>query len=108
MGGAPGIKPTGTQGGGNEFDFEVEMWDDTVFTGGPTSTPTNATNSANNPPGPSTNPPAPSPNQDEDEDMWDLVDELQQAQAKRPDQNTVSPGAPPAPAEDDDWDDMYA
>jgi len=38
---APGAKSTGTQGAVDEFDFEVEMWDDTPFADGPTTKPTN-------------------------------------------------------------------
>lgn len=93
-------KSTGVQEGGDEFDFEVEMWDDTPFTNGPTSTPTN-------PPGPATKPSAPSLNQDDDQDMWDLVDELQ-ARAKRNGGDDLPPKGAPAPADDDDWDSMYA
>jgi len=104
--GAPGAKSTGSQGGGDEFDFEVEMWDDTPFVTGPTSTSTNTTNPTTGPPKPWTKPPAPSLNQDEDQDMWDIVDELQ-AQAK-PNEGTDPPGKPLTPADDDDWDDMYA
>jgi len=101
MDSAPGAKSTGTQGAVDEFDFEVEMWDDTPFADGPTTNPTNPTN----PPKPLTKPPTPSFGQHEDQDMWDLVDELQ-AQAKSS-ENTAPPKKPPAPV-DDDWDDMYA
>ena len=97
--GVPEAKSSGAQGAEDEFDFEVEMWDDTPFTDGPTSTsnPTNLPKTL-------TRPPAPSFNQGEDQDMWDLVDELQ-AKAK-PNENPL--GKPPAPVDDDDWDDMYA
>lgn len=103
MDSVPGAKSTGTQGVADEFDFEVEMWDDTPFTDGPTTNPTNSTT---NPPKPLTKPPTPSFGQHEDQDMWDLVDELQ-AQAKSS-ENTVPLEKPPAPVVDDDWDDMYA
>jgi hypothetical protein len=106
MDGAPGAKSNETRGSADGFDFEVEMWDDTPFTGGPTSTSTNPTNPTAGLPKPLTKPPAPSFNQDEDQDMWDLMDELE-THAK-PNENTVPPGKPPAPVDDDDWDDMYA
>lgn len=102
MDSVPGEKSTVMQGGGDEFDFEVEMWDDTPFTDGPASTSTNPAN----PPKPLTKPPAPSFNQDEDQDMWDIVDELQTRAKKN--ESTLPPGEPPAPADDDDWDAMYA
>lgn len=102
MDGVPGTTSTGTQGGVDEFDFEVEMWDDTPFTDGPTSTLTKPTNPGANP----QKPPTPPFNPDEDQDMWDLAYELQ-VQAK-PNENTAPPGIPPAPVDDDDWDDMYA
>lgn len=107
MGGAPGSKSAGMQGAGDEFDFEVEMWDDAPFTAGPTSISTNPTNSTTYPPKPPKQPPPPSFGQDEDQDMWDLVDEIQ-TRAGPPNENTVPPGGPPAPVDDDDWDDMYA
>ena len=103
MDGAPGEKSTGMQGAVDGFDFEVEMWDDTPFTDAPTTDPTNPTI---NPPKPLTKPPTQSFGQHEDQDMWDLVDELQ-AQAKSS-KNTIPLNKPPAPADDDDWDDMYA
>jgi len=106
MNSAPGTGSTGMQGAGDEFDFEVEMWDDIPFTDGPTSTSANPAGSTTNPPRHFTKPPAPPSNQDEDQDMWDLVDELQ-ARAK-PNENTFPPGKPPAPVDDDDWDSMYA
>ena len=106
MDSVPGAKSTGMQGAVDEFEFEVEMWDDTPFTDGPATTSTNPTNPTTNPPKPLTKPLAPSFSQDEDQDMWDLVDELQ-AQAKSS-ENTIPPGKPPAPVDDDDWDDMYA
>jgi hypothetical protein len=106
MGGVPGTKSTGAQGAVDEFDFEVEMWDDTPFTDGLSSTSTNPTNPTTNPQKPLTKPPAPSFSQNEDQDMWDLVDELQ-VQAKS-NENTIPPGKPSAPVDDDDWDDMYA
>lgn len=105
MGGVPEAQPTGTQGAGDELDFEVEMWDDTLFADAPTSTSINPTNPTASPPKSPTIPSAPAFIQAEDQDMWDLVDELQ-AQAKSS-ENTVPPGKPPAPVEDD-WDDMYA
>jgi len=105
MDSVPGAKSTGMQGGVDEFEFEVEMWDDTPFTDGPATTSTNPTNPTTNPPKPLTKPLAPSFSQDEDQDMWDLVDELQ-AQAKS--SENTPPGKPPAPVDDDDWDDMYA
>jgi len=105
MDGAPGAQSAGTQGAGDDFDFEVEMWDDAPFTDGPTSTSINLTNPATSPLKPPIKPPAPAFIQNEDQDMWDLVDELQ-AQAKSS-ENADPPGKPPAPV-DDDWDDMYA
>ena len=103
MGGVTGAKSTDAQGGGDEFDFEVEMWDDTPFTGGTTSTSTKPTNQ----PKRSGNPPPPSFNQDEDQDMWDIVDEIQ-TQVK-PNETTLPLGNPPPPVDDDDdWDSMYA
>jgi len=106
MDGALGTGSTEKQGVADEFDFEVEMWDDTPFVDGLPSASNNPAEPATNLPRPFTNPPAPPSNQDEDQDMWDLVDELQ-AQAK-PNENTVTPGELPAPVADDDWDDMYA
>ena len=109
MGGAPGTKATETQGAGDEFDFEVEMWDDTPFADDPAPTSTNPTIPTTNLPKPPTKPPAPSFNQDEDQDMWDLVDEIQ-TRAGPPNENTNPLGKPPAPVDDDDddWDSMYA
>lgn len=107
MDGVSGAKPTGMQGAADEFDFEVEMWDDTPFTDGPTSTPTNPTNPTTDQAEPLRKPSAPSFGQDEDQDMWDLVDELQ-AQAKSNENAVVPQGEPPTPADDGDWDDMYA
>jgi hypothetical protein len=106
MDGALGAKPNETRGNADEFDFEVEMWDDTLFTDGPSSTSANLTNPTTALSKPPTKPPAPPFNQDEDQDMWDVVDGLQ-AQAK-PNEHTVPPGKPPALVDDDDWDDMYA
>lgn len=99
--GEPEAKSTGV-GGGDEFDFEVEMWDDAPFTTNPISS-TNLTNPVASLP---TKPPAPPSNQDEDQDMWDIVDELQ-VQAK-PNGDADPPKGPPAPVDDDDWDSMYA
>lgn len=78
------------------------MWDDTPFTDGPTSTSNNPTNPAAGLPGPSTLP----LDQDEDQDMWDLVEELQAQAKSTKDINPLE--GPPAPADDDDWDSMYA
>lgn len=99
MDGVSGAKIIGAQGGGDELDFEIEMWDDTPFTDGPASTSTNPTN----PPKPSAKPPVSPFSQDEDQDMWDIADEL-----AKPSENPVPPGKPPALADDVDWDDMYA
>jgi len=107
MDGAPGIKSTGPQGAGDEFDFEVEMWDGAPFADGPASTSTNPTKPTTHPLKPPTKPPLPSFSQDEDQDMWDLVDEIQ-TRAGPLNEKTVPPGGTPAPVEDDDWDDMYA
>lgn len=106
MDGTPGAKSTGMQGAVDGFDFEVEMWDDTPFTDGPISTSTNHTNPTTNPPKPLARPPAPSFSQDQDQDMWDLVDELQ-VKAKSS-ESAVPPEKPPALVDDDDWGDMYA
>ena len=98
MDGVLGSKPTGMQRAADEFDFEVEMWDDTPFTDG--TTPANPASSA-------ISPPAPPPGQGEDQDMWDLVDELQ-AQATSS-ENAVPQEKLPVPVyDDDDWDSMYA
>ena len=105
---APGTKPSGAQGARDEFDFEVEMWDDTPFADGLTSTSANPTNPTTNPPKPLTKSPALPFNQDEDQDMWDLVGELQVQAGRLPNENTVPPGEPPAPVDDDDWDSIYA
>lgn len=107
MDGAPGTRSTKTQRAGDEFDFEVEMWDDAPFADGLTSASTNPTNPTIHPLKPPTKPPPPSFGQDEDQDMWDLVDEIQ-TQARPPNKSSVPPGGPPAPVEDDDWDSMYA
>ena len=104
MGSTPVTKPAGTQGAGDEFDFEVDMWDDAAFADGPTSTSTNPINPTINPSQPPAKPPAPSLDQDEDQDMWDLVDELQ----TRAGPSSEGAGKPPAPMDDDDWDSMYA
>ncbi|KAF9651541.1 Swi3-domain-containing protein [Thelephora ganbajun] len=107
MGGVSGAKSIGTQGGGDEFDFEVEMWDDIPFTDGPTSTSNNQTNpSTIDPQKRLARPPAPSFNQEDDQDVWDLVDELQARAKSNGDANP--PGKPPTPVDEDDWDDMYA
>lgn len=99
MDGVLGSKPTRSQGAAGEFDFEVEMWDDTPFID---STSTASVNPAN----PPANPPVPPLCQDEDQDMWDVVDELQ-AQATSS-ENTVPQEKPSVPVDDDDWDSMYA
>ena len=95
MDGVLGSKAARSQGAAGEFDFEVEMWDDTPFVGGTT---TGSVNPAN--------PPVPPLGQDEDQDMWDVVDELQ-AQATSS-ENSVPQEKPPVPIDDDDWDSMYA
>jgi len=105
MDGDPGAASNGKQGGEGEFDFEVEMWDDIPFLDGPESALANTTDSTTNLSKPSTNPPATLSNPDEDQDMWDLADELE-GQAKPNEDPNPSKGSP-APA-DDDWDSMYA
>lgn len=102
---APATKPAGPPGGGDEFDFEIEMWDDIPFADGPTSTSGDPTNPVDSLPEPSTKLSAASQNQGEDEDMWDIADELQ-AQAKSTEDGP--PEGPPVPVDDDDWDSMYA
>jgi hypothetical protein len=98
----PATKSTGTSAGGDEFDFEVEMWDDAPFNDGP-STSGDPTNPVANPTKFSAKLSAPSLNQGEDQDMWDIADELQ-AQVK----STDPLEGPPVPVDDDDWDSMYA
>ena len=46
---------------------------------------------------------------DEDEDMWDLVNEIEQETSANPKALPIAQGPAPQnqPAEDD-WDDMYA
>ena len=97
----PGQKYTEAPGGDDEFDFEVEMWDDAPFAEGPPFSSTNPTN-----PVALAKPSAPPLSQGEDQDMWDLADELQ-AQAKSPG-DANPPDRLPEPVDDDDWDSMYA
>ena len=97
--GVSGAKSTGIQGGVDEFDFEVEMWDDSPFTGALGST------SGTSPQRPSTKPPVLSLNQDDDQDMWDLADELHEG--VKPNEGVNPSQGPPTPV-DDDCDSMYA
>ena len=105
MGGDPGPASNGRGGGEGEFDFEVEMWDDIPFLDGPESGHANPTDPVTDLSKPSTKLPPTFSNQDEDQDMWDILDGLQ-AQAKPNEDPNPSKG-PPVPA-DDDWDSMYA
>lgn len=102
----PGTTSTGTQGGGDEFDFEVEMWDDIPFVVDPTSTSSDPKDTIANLQKPSTKLPVLPLDQGEDQGMWDLVDELQ-AQEKAT-EDVSSPKGSPASLGDDDWDSMYA
>jgi hypothetical protein len=84
---------------------QILTQNDAPFIADPMSTSTNLTNPDTNLPRPSARP-APPLNNDEDQDMWDLVDELQ-VQVK-PNEGAKPPIGPPAPVDDDDWDSMYA